>query len=275
MSEPVPRVIVRPSAFPLELEGVWLKVARAQEHLEAYEDAVKAFIAERPFDFSPECDLTTREKVWRIRGNPLPPPIRISGIVGDVIQNLRSAFDHLAWQMVLKANGTPSNRTSFPLELTSEAFKNRANTKLRGMTPQMKDAVRDLQPCFETHPYRRKMLAWLEELNNLDKHRHLHLAVASTEGGMWSYGLPMDSANETFIYRGPIEEDTVIARVHEKHMNVDFGFFGELAFQSGHMAWGEGVFSTLIGFRELTRRVVEEFTGKFFADMREANLLRQ
>ncbi|HUF52905.1 MAG TPA: hypothetical protein VMR52_03915 [Dehalococcoidia bacterium] len=81
-------------------------------------------------------------------------------------------------------------------------------------------------------------------------------------GGLWSYGL--SSHAETFIYEGPLEAGTILARVSEKYMDVDFGFFVDVAFGSSSPAAGEAVFGTLIGFRELLRGTIEEFTSRFF-----------
>src|SRR5690606_21763862 len=39
----------------------------------------------------------------------------VSAIVGDVLHNLRSALDQLAWQLVLFDGGTPNQLTTFPV----------------------------------------------------------------------------------------------------------------------------------------------------------------
>ena len=253
-----------PTSCPAKLEGVWLKVQRGQEHIEAYEDLVDVLRKAQPYEFFPECDLDTHDKIWRVRGEPKTPTSRVSVIVGDSIQNMRSALDHLAWQLVLQAGNTPDNRTAFPLESWPKAYRKRAPSKLDGMTPEMKAMVKATQPCYGVNPYINKVLGWLEDLNNIDKHRRLHLTFAGAIGGMWVPGLPMNASGEVMIYEGPVEDGTILARVPEKHMDVEFGPFFDVTLPAGGPAAGERVLSVLIGIREMVRRVIERFTTEFF-----------
>jgi hypothetical protein len=43
------------------------------------------------------------------------PPLRLGVMFGDCVQNLRSALDHLAWQVTLLDGGTPGDSTQFPI----------------------------------------------------------------------------------------------------------------------------------------------------------------
>lgn len=44
-----------------------------------------------------------------------PPPLRLGVIVGDLVHNVRSALDHLVWQLVLANAQQPTRATQFPV----------------------------------------------------------------------------------------------------------------------------------------------------------------
>jgi hypothetical protein len=90
-----------------------LKLARAAEHLESLNEEVASYLDSRPYEVVQETQP---------EGNPLLvckvnslPPMRLSVLLGDFLHNLRSALDHLAWQLVLVNGSTPGKRTGFPI----------------------------------------------------------------------------------------------------------------------------------------------------------------
>ena len=100
-------------------------------------------------------------------------------IIGDAIQNLRSALDHFANQLMLVNLGVPeSDRESeFPIRNTAGKYE----ATIRGMEKQgflRKDAV---DPLLRVQAYKGgdgHQLWVLNRLNNVDKHRII-LAVGS------------------------------------------------------------------------------------------------
>ncbi len=55
-----------------------------------------------------------------------------SVVVGDVIHNLRSALDHLAWQLVILDGGQPNDSTQFPIyESATNAGGNPRNVTIQ------------------------------------------------------------------------------------------------------------------------------------------------
>ena len=44
-------------------------------------------------------------------------PADFSAVVGDFFHNVRSALDHLAWQLVLRHGLEPTRKTAFPIHL--------------------------------------------------------------------------------------------------------------------------------------------------------------
>ena len=54
-------------------------------------------------------------------------------ILGDLLHNLRSALDHLAWQLVVDGGGTPSQDTNFPVCCSTQV--SRVQRSLSGAQP--------------------------------------------------------------------------------------------------------------------------------------------
>ncbi len=113
---------------------------------------------------------------YRIEYYPNPPDPRLGTLVGEAVHNLRSALDHLVWEMVLENGGKPNRRTEFPI------LKVRPGRNSDG-TPRMPSAsgvsAAALALIDEHQPYRIgemaefDALAVLRELSNWDKHRHI------------------------------------------------------------------------------------------------------
>jgi hypothetical protein len=93
-------------------------------------------------------------------------------ITGDIIHNLRSCLDHLAWQLVDANGGKPSSHTMFPIFEDPTAptdYKSRIERILKGASP---DAIKLVQSL---HPYKggNDGLYALHRLDITDKHRLL------------------------------------------------------------------------------------------------------
>lgn len=114
----------------------------------------------------------------------------VSVIAGDIVHNLRSALDHLAWQLVLLDGGTPTDRTAFPLHesTTNRQGKQRVLTIDPGIAdPRIMAAVEAMQPYAEAeygHDPRTDALGIIGRLNNIDKHRLLLTVVHALDREM-------------------------------------------------------------------------------------------
>jgi hypothetical protein len=156
------------------LEGVHNKIIRAEEHLAT----IRAEIARHEH----KCKIVQRknleDRTIEFIGELPEPPILLSVIVGDCFHNLRSALDHLVWQLV-EAN--PPNRGSaknqFPICKSAADFQKQAKTRLMGITSNAVAVIERLQPfvlglSFDWHPLWR-----INELVNIDKHRTLMITT--------------------------------------------------------------------------------------------------
>lgn len=242
--------------------GPELKIDRAHYHIELLGREIRKFFQEYYSDvLAVYCDVETRDKVWVIAEEPVPPPLYLSTIIGDALYNLRSALDHLVHELI-RANGKqPNGRSAFPIVSTSEVDYDRvAPVQVQGMDPDAAAAIKRLQPYNRAHRHRDKWLRLLNHLGNIDKHRHLHLVVPASGGWMFTQSISMGSRHA--IHAGVLKLGTEIARVSEQEMDVDGGFFGEVAFSDAE-AFHETAYYLLIGMREFVKTIVAEFRRDF------------
>jgi hypothetical protein len=97
-----------------DLSGVMLKIERADAHLAELKDSIEDAHNASGEHFACEVDSQSGEYVYRAHGLPEIDP-KWSLIVGELLYNLRSALDHLAWQLVKLDGRKPGKHTQFPV----------------------------------------------------------------------------------------------------------------------------------------------------------------
>jgi hypothetical protein len=104
--------------------------------------------------------------------------IRANTLVGEFLHDLRSAFDHLAWQLVLQNGGTPNpEKTNFPVWARQPETQREGKQALPnipgGISTTARTIVHDAQPYQWGDGYSRHPLWMLHQLWNVDKHRYI------------------------------------------------------------------------------------------------------
>lgn len=179
----------------------WAKAERANFHLFSLHNLVTEFRASEPYRVIVQPTDAHGRTAYRLRIHQ-PMPVEISTTVGDVLHNLRSALDSLAYEIARRGLDRPmtteeEQACAFPIRDTPESFdkffddfsKNEW-TKLRCSLypPEARTALRSVQP-FSIHEEairqgvkvsgtckelsRGNDLHRLAYLSNLDKHRRL------------------------------------------------------------------------------------------------------
>lgn len=184
--------------------GIQAKLDRSEEHFDVLDDHIGTYLRKQPYSFAGE-EHTEGDyyhwSTWMDVGE-LPPDEIWGPIIGDVVHNLRSALDHLAWQLATEqARADTPRRIEFPIFLDDPANDpdiRRALTKILNCLRPESHAVIDAAQPYKTgnthHP-----LWLLQALWNTDKHRTLHTAGflfgdptdAPPDGfgfGNWSHG---------------------------------------------------------------------------------------
>jgi len=156
------------------LEGSYAKLRRAREHLDALHEAGQAFMDGEPYKVTSQ-----REGEWEVAYVEVrwEPPIELSTVFGDFLQNLRSALDHLMWQLVTLDGGTPGGATSFPIFEKPEDFEGkRGRDRMHGLSTAHQNALRQLQPYPGHDSVRSRALEFVNFYARVDRHRVIHPA---------------------------------------------------------------------------------------------------
>jgi hypothetical protein len=145
------------------------KIQRAKKHIEELISALEAFWDSEPNSVRFEDEPTTGRRTYyldRVTDVPLEIPV----IIGDVLHNLRSALDHLAYQLPVIPSQTGPRWTQFPI--VESAAKYMASDVRRKVQVFRPDVVKTLDVV---KPYKggNELLWRLHSLNTIDKHRLL------------------------------------------------------------------------------------------------------
>lgn len=159
------------------LDSARAKLTWAQEHLNTLEQEVRAFFGAHPYPVSHEVDRATGYHRWKVElGRPLPD--RWPLIAGDCAHNVRSALDHLAWQL---AGAQPDDRTTqFPIFIDPDLFRSVGLRQIRPIPPRPQALIKWLQPHRRADPPHDPLWT-LQVLDAEDKHKTLTLALGVTE----------------------------------------------------------------------------------------------
>lgn len=162
------------------LDGARAKIERGEDVIEQLNTAVVAYLDESPYEVVGEFEPNRSEYVLRGRvTRPVPLVLRV--IVGEICHNLRSALDHLVWQLALINTSTPSGSTQFPIAISEAEFRtNRGQNMIRDLSPKHRAAIEALQPYKGTDIG--LALSDLRVLSNTDKHRVINASIARSVG---------------------------------------------------------------------------------------------
>jgi len=215
------------------LHGCLTKIDRARDHVYEFNDALVAgklgtldtrtIRAKRERTFPGGTAI--HEAVFYIEGaTPVVPP-HFGVLAGEVVYHLRSALDHLVYQLILVHTGAPPTfNSAFPIvgkgRMTKKGWRSAeaeyeaqiGNLK-QAISPQAGAFLRQLQPFHEGDAFHTHPLWALSELCNTDKHRLLNLTVH----GVSEYRVKVTIGAESFevTFRPPvrIEDGTELGRM--------------------------------------------------------------
>jgi hypothetical protein len=171
--------MIMPS-FDERIRHVTPKLQRAKQHSDELDRQMRAFLATQPYTVAVRRDQNTHRPIYYV-DSVQPVPDAIPLITGDAIQNLMTALDHLAYQLVCKdtADNPPKpNQIYFPIADDRLKYDGKKQGKMQGATPATIGAIDALQP------YRGgdDALWSLHRLNNIEKHRLLLTVGAQAAG---------------------------------------------------------------------------------------------
>lgn len=194
----------RPSRAAREIE---VKLRRADKHLEDLHSIITAWAADGPYEAEHRVEGKRGEHVYRLRFTEEPDEMA-AAVVGDFLNNVRSALDYLMAGLVPSAR---RGRVYFPiveanpflrdphnprkyLERRPEA-RRRWKTYTQGVEPDALCLIKEFQPFnMGRPPGKVSMLTVLASLSNADKHRQLSAVPVGLEGAqLYVNGIASDA----------------------------------------------------------------------------------
>ena len=153
------------------LRHVVLKIKRAKEHDAELQRQLRSFLDARPYKVGYKHDSATRKLIYYVTAVDSTPDC-LPLIAGDVIQNLMSALDHLAYQIVCRdTSDNPPNPKwiYFPIADNLREYEAKKARKIQGAFGATIAAIDALKPYKDGND----SLWSLYRLNNIEKHRLL------------------------------------------------------------------------------------------------------
>lgn len=172
--------------MPHLLDDCWLLIGRAETQFDALRSEVVDFWENNQARLVVEDDAQTGEKVISFAQEPILPR-EWGADVGQLINNARTALDHLIYALAIEGGGSPeSQKTGFPIfQSRIEYLKIRGrgtrqitvrDQHLAGVDERWRKKIDDVQP------YRRGQHAYLDNLTTLaeiaNSHKHKTLKTA-------------------------------------------------------------------------------------------------
>jgi len=171
----------------IDYTSIDLKLERANEHLHAFENELRAYVQSNPISLVAQPRDDPLREPFNINLRE-PIPDRLSLIYGDFIHNVRSTLDHLVMVLALDNGADPYDSSiQFPICDHPDRFFGEPGKKT-GTRPTIPPRgtggyqVRTLRPPEQAfveglQPYRRQGMSWvlteLQNLDNMDKHRNV------------------------------------------------------------------------------------------------------
>jgi len=198
-----------------------------------------------------------------------PPRKEWSIVIGDCVQNFRSALDHMVWQLApQKARVTTGTTLAFPIFAHPKQYARSAPSRIASLPAAARKVIESVQPFHQGAEYVKDPLWQLSVLSNIDKHRRLHIGDVSLEAvtldargtrmqTLWRSAPPSVRAKSGM----PIARvaDSEIRRFGEpKRVQVQPSAVLTIAFDESGDVTGEGVIGTLRRIRGRVGEVLHE-----------------
>lgn len=226
--------------------GAHARVNRAQDQIDALHDELHEFCAREPHTVREILDPDTgRKRAEYVVTEDFPGAWPT--IVGEVAYDLRSALDHVVYDLTVLESGGPLGHTGFPIfedearydELTTrgEPAFGSGVFKIRGVNPYAKAAIRSLQP-FEVRkavPFEEPTLSLLQELNMVDRQRAIPLSRLRWVGSRMRSRRPVRDLR--FLWGATLEDGGTLAEWTPTVVDGAYDLDVVLDFDVGFGAW--------------------------------------
>jgi len=218
------------------LEDAYARLDRSEEHISELDGIVRRFLDEQyrhtvgGIRFHPQPDVP-----WVFRRPEAAVPGRVAILIGDAVQDMRSALDYLVFQLAMHhSGGIEQQGTQFPIESTPGGFKRRHRTAtgrpsddrgifLVGVCPVHVAQIQSLQPAFGCD--------WTQTIatfSNTDKHRRvlpaLHATALQVGGFIRDANTdigPISFEDDHLVIRSPLSDEMDLQAHITLYVSVD------------------------------------------------------
>lgn len=143
------------------------KLNRAKDLLGSLKQELSIFLDSKPYRIGTKRDTERRLIYFLKEVGEIPE--NIPTLVGEILQNLRSALDHKAYELFTSNSSGDGRHIYFPIAADQASYEANKERKTKGMSQPAKDFIDSIKPYKEGN-----VILWqINELNNLDKHRAL------------------------------------------------------------------------------------------------------
>ena len=204
-----------------DFRGIAAKIRRAGGQINALIREMDELCSEIAQGVEHEVREDVCEQWWIYQGETLDVPIEWSVRIGEILHNLRSALDHLVWQLVLSNKQKPGSNNEFPICSDREKWDKPGDSQLKGVGEEAKKIIRGFQVFTggRNLPFDVGVFRTLHKLCNFDKHRHLNLCAAfpaiprQVEFGVEQWPSGAQKITGRVFYGSKIETGTVLCRI--------------------------------------------------------------
>jgi len=277
------------------LDGPRAKVERAKSQLITLQATFQEFFKRHRYSITlAELDRNTGDQIIRVSDAP-SVPVEWGVIIGEIVHDLRSALDLLAWQLALLNKACPYGETMFPIyskgrtkDTSKPHFwgKGHGLRLLKSIDMRYRKRIEAFQPYKRRNGGRRSPLFLLQQLNNTDKHRLITVLATAIAGfrftglvgggSQFKVGVPL-YLNAKVGHVRPLPADGVLV-LDDPPLNAN----GKLRTRTQRevlvklditpgIQFGEGcdtlkrlpVLKTLIDITGEVSRIIESFAGEF------------
>ena len=216
-----------------------------------------------------------------------PPPVfdSLVAVLGDCIHNLRSALDHLAYQLVVASGSNPNPNVLFPVSHDEFKIDRTTGTPRPAVDlpviQEICDLIDSVQPYHDTSIGRR--LATLHNLDVVDKHR-TQVVTVSAVGELSQHLFARDrpahdvawtiAETDNWFSSEPLQNGKVCARITHSTPRQDIdpnvAIYPDLRFGRKTGVAGQSVLAVVDDLSAVVRReIIPQFLRWFPADQRD------
>lgn len=261
-----------------------VKVNRAYEHIIDLQGRIILFRADqRSHQTFFEDDPQSGQRTYYVRILK-EIPLEFSALIGDILQNLRSALDHLAWHLVQSSPVTPKAPAKdiyFPIFETAREYTTGKMRKIQGMSDAAIKAIDRLEPYYRPDGEgigQSVPLFWLHEINKLDKHRLLipvwedvtshtlpkTLRIELEETLRHSFGERWKDTmvNYNVPATEPLKNGSKLLTIPISEVDDNMAFRFQIAFGEPKWVRGKEVLSTLVNMHRIVKNILIDFDAQ-------------